>query len=465
MDLINIKINGQVQAVSPDLTILQAAGQCQIEIPTLCAYKDMTPTANCRMCVVEVEGARNLLTACSTKVSEGMVIETHSDKVKISRKMTLELILSRHSVDCHHCARIGSSKIEDLDSRFCEMCFFCDCVREGFCELQTLAREYGVDKLPYEIESNRHEIDDSMDVLIRNPNKCIGCRRCVTMCGDIQTVHALSLHGRGSQLTVGASMGKKLSASTCVACGKCVDVCPTGAIFMKEKKDELLYYAHDLGTTTAAHISENIIEPLAELFKMPKSDLSVETIASGLKKIGINYVFSDTVTEKRSRLLASEAIKVNYEMTGGPLIVTSSYSGQKFVETFYPDYVDRLVTYPSSQALFSRMSKDGKNKLISITNSHDNQMAGLTQEGIDYVLNARELYRLFMRTGFNPKIAEKRPLDIMYPLDEDQSQALGQWLEEKDLKVMCVSTLGQARQEIEKIKKGINNFDVLRITS
>lgn len=345
MDLVNIKINGQSHSVSKDWTILQAGRHCQIDIPTLCAYKDMMPTANCRMCVVEVEGARTLLTACSTKVSEGMVIETHSDKIKTSRKMTLELILSRYSVDCHHCARIGSSKIVDLNPRFCEMCFFCDCVREGFCELQTLARAYGVDKLPYTIES------------------------------------------------------------TCVGCGKCLDVCPTGAIFMKEQKDELLYYAYNLGTTTVAHISKNIIEPLAELFQMPK----------------------------------------------------------KFVETFYPDYLDKLVTYPSSQALFSRWSKKGNNKLISITNDHDNQLAGLTQEGIDYVLNAREFYRLFMRKGFNPKCAENISLDPICPPDQDDLQSLGLGLEEKNLKVMSVSTLGQARQELEEIKKATNDFDVLRI--
>ena len=151
MENVNITINDRKLLIPTGSTILEAAAGAGIRIPTLCHLKDIDARANCRMCVVEVEKFRTFQPACATKVSEGMVVHTDTPAVRKSRKMTLELLLSRHAVDCHHCMRIGSSKCDDLDPKFCEMCFFCDCVRDGFCELQALSREYKVDKLPYEL--------------------------------------------------------------------------------------------------------------------------------------------------------------------------------------------------------------------------------------------------------------------------------------------------------------------------
>ena len=155
---VNVMINGKKYNVDSDKTILQAAKENDIRIPTLCHFKGLTGHANCRMCVVEVKGMRTLQPACVTKVSEGMEVMTESDTVVESRKTTLELILAHHAVDCHHCLRIGSSSEQSLDPKYCESCFWCDCVRDGFCELQSLAREYHVDILPYTQKDKDYEL-------------------------------------------------------------------------------------------------------------------------------------------------------------------------------------------------------------------------------------------------------------------------------------------------------------------
>lgn len=226
MEKVHITINDKQLTVSSEQTILQAARENGIEIPTLCNLKKIDPRANCRICLVEVDKFRVPQPACATKVSEGMVIKTNTEKLRKLRKNTLELILADHAVDCHHCLRIGSSKCDDLDKNFCEMCFFCDCVKDGFCELQALAREYKVDVLPYEINADKYVEDTSTGSVIRNANKCIKCRKCLDVCTKVQTVGALAVVGRGSEVKVEPAFGKKLIDSPCIQCGRCVEVCP-----------------------------------------------------------------------------------------------------------------------------------------------------------------------------------------------------------------------------------------------
>lgn len=243
---IHITIDDQQLEVAEGITILEAARGNGIHIPTLCFLKELDPRASCRICVVEVEGMRTFQPSCSTKVRDGMVVRTNTEAVRANRKLTLELIMAHHPVDCHHCLRIGSSKEQDLDPKFCEMCFFCDCVRDGICELQALNREYHVDNLPFALEGCRYEEDVSLHSIIRNSNKCVKCRRCVDVCNDVQNVHNLAMFSRGQDYRVTASMGKPMQESLCVRCGRCVDVCPTGALYMEESIDHMLSDAHTL---------------------------------------------------------------------------------------------------------------------------------------------------------------------------------------------------------------------------
>ena len=211
--MINIILNGKEIAVAEGTTVLEAAKANGVYIPTLCAYEGMAPKAACKLCIVEIEGEKADKLACATKVKEGMVINTDSDELFAKRKATVEEMFRQHTVDCHHCLRIGSTKAKDFDPNFCKDCYFCDCVRDGFCELQAMALKFGVDELPFEIHEHDFPIDDSTGCIVRNPNKCIKCRRCTEVC-QAQGVGILGMVKTENGQTVGAK--NSLMADGCI---------------------------------------------------------------------------------------------------------------------------------------------------------------------------------------------------------------------------------------------------------
>ena len=351
---------------------------------------------------------RTFQPACVTRVSDGMVINTDTEKLRAARKTTLELILSHHAVDCHHCLRIGSSSEQNLDPYFCEMCFWCDCVRDGFCELQTLAREYHVDVLPYIQHEADYEEDKSLGSVIRNPNKCMKCRRCVDVCGEVQTVHNLSMANRGRDMMVVPELGKPMAESACVRCGHCVDVCPVGAIYMEEHMDEVLLEAHSYHVETIVQLSDNVIPELARLYKVDESELTGEKICAALHRNGFKKVISD---EYAKAVAAAQAAKLIDENIGkGTVILTNSNSVKNFIDQFFADMKDKVLTYDSTQTVFAQLAKELADKK-PVTTVHINSIKEFGAEAkersnVDYVLNARELYRLFIRSGGAPA---KRP--------------------------------------------------------
>lgn len=490
MSQVTVTIDGKACAASSDSTILEAAVSQGIEIPTLCKIKELDPTANCRLCVTEVEGARTLLTACSTRVQDGMKVQTQSDKVIASRKMSLELLLSRHAVDCHHCLRNGHSKSGDLDPLFCEMCFFCDCVRDGFCELQSLATEYKVDVLPFDEEPNNHTIDDSSAAIIRNGNKCINCRRCIEVCGQVQQVNNLVVANRGSNATIQPLYGSLLAESDCIQCGKCADICPTGAIAFKEHIDEILYHTHDYGTVTVAQVSDDILLELTSLFGVEPERKYFERVFAGLKKIGIDFVFTDAYTKGLSKQTGESALKEN--MANHPsqaMILTESLAAVKFIDKYYQQLREQLVTYPSSQQVFGSYIRetfiaeknlsDKQVKIISIANKSEGTNEAAETGCTDYHINARQLYRIFLRTGVD--ITIDYPASLCNAVSEPESHAASElfadtpWaigsepiysqvdFDGKALKVATAVNLGQAKQLFSEIKQQSNEFDVIRI--
>jgi iron only hydrogenase large subunit-like protein len=491
MNNVNITINNQTVSVAPDSTILAAAASAEIHIPTLCFLKNLDPKANCRICVVEVKGSRTFQPACATKVSEGMIILTDSPAVRKSRKNTLELLLARHSVDCHHCLRIGSSKCDDLDPYFCEMCFFCDCVRDGFCELQALAREYRVDAIPYTMEPELYPIDTSTGCVIRNPNKCITCRRCVDVCANVQTVHALSMVKRGHDIQIMPSQGKPLSESPCVQCGRCVQVCPTGAIHEFEQKDEILYNTHSYTTTTIAQVSADVLGELAELSKMERSELDIRQVIAGLKKIGVDYVVTEDVALAKGQEIAANYLIENTAKADRPIIIISSHAAAQFLERNFPALLADLYRYDSAQQQFGKLVKEvwaqkmNSNKkicTISVTANNDNEGEATKNGSVDYVLNARELYRIFLRTGVNLKKTnpiEPDSMDAVTSLSPSVAKLLapvvweiGSSIEELDVplggvtaKAAIGKTLGHARQLLEQVQNNMGKYQIIKISS
>lgn len=493
MSNVNITINERPISAAEGCSILDAAASAGIRIPTLCFMKGLAPHANCRFCVVEVENNRTFQPACATAVSEGMVIRTESPALAESRKNTLELLLARHSVDCHHCMRIGNSKCDDLDPTFCEMCFFCDCVRDGICELQSLAREYQVNVLPYPLEPELYAIDTSTGSVVRNPNKCIKCRRCVEVCANVQTVHALSVVNRGMSIQVMPALGKPLAESPCVQCGRCIQVCPTGAIHELEQKDELLFQVHSYSTTTIAQVSKDVLEELANLSRMKRWELDIRHVVAGLKKIGVDYVVTEDVALSRGQAMAAQYLTENAAKNKHPMIISSSHAAAKFVNDYFPSLSSNLFCYDSAQQQFGKLVRENGSQeiqfdpskkicTISVTSNNDNEGEATKNGSVDYVLNARELYRIFLRTGVNLKkihpvgpdhlgAAAKLAPSLM-PLFAPVVWDMDSRIEELDVtvdgstvKAAVGKTLGHARQLLEQVKNGTSPYQVIKISS
>lgn len=223
--MVNITINGKNVEVSEDLTILQACREIGIEIPTLCHDERLKPHAACRLCVVEVVGRRNLPTACSTKVEEGMEIYTHSDKVIKARKDILELLIANHPLDCLTCEKSGDCKLQDY-------CY-----------------EYDIKESSFKGDKKKYPIDDTNPFYYNDQNKCIMCGKCVRVCSELQCTNAIGFSERGFKVHVTTPFEKGIENSICVSCGNCVSVCPVGALMPKSKEKFRLWEAKKVRTT------------------------------------------------------------------------------------------------------------------------------------------------------------------------------------------------------------------------
>ena len=470
--MINIILNGNKIAVEEGVTVLEAAKANGVYIPTLCAYEGMNPKASCKLCIVQIEGEDKDRLACATKVKDGMVITTDNDELFAKRKETVQEMFRQHTVDCHHCMRIGSTKASDFDPSFCKDCYFCDCVRDGFCELQAKALEFGIDELPFEIREHDFKIDDSTGSIIRNPNKCIKCRRCVDVC-KAQGVGILGVVKTENGNTVGAKTS--LMADGCVRCGRCVNVCPTGALFMKEHKDEEIYFAHQYDTETAAMVCSCVLKELEELFKVPKFTFTYEQVIDGLKKIGIDHVYDPAFAMHISNNQAADML--DKKLGKKCVILTRDYAAKNFLEKNYPELKKQFVFHDSLQQVFGSYMHEHKpgTKLYHITNRNSYGAEAVETGDADYFINPRELYRIFLRTGVNP--ATRKGIAPEQLCEYERCERYGDLLhaggwslngkaEEltftengKEYKALICHNLGQVKKAIEKMDK----YDVIKV--
>ncbi len=335
MELINMKINGIDVQVPADYTILQAAEQVGIRIPTLCYLKDVNAIGACRMCVVEVKGARSNPVACLQQVAEGMEVQTNTAALRQARKTTLELMLSNHRMDCLGCSRSTN------------------------CELQTLAQEYGCDNHKFEFGAPmKPDIDDSAIHLVRDNSKCILCRRCVAVCKHNQHCAVIGPNQRGFKTHIASAFEMDLDETACINCGQCIAVCPTGALTEKDDTKKVWAALNDPTKHVVVGPAPSVRVQLGEEFGMP-IDSNVEgTMIAALRRLGFDRVFD--VDNAADITIMEEGTEFIHRVQNGgklPLITSCSPGWIKFCETYYPDFIDNLSTCRSPQGMYGAMVK------------------------------------------------------------------------------------------------------------
>ena len=334
MDKITIYINGKPYTVEQKQTIMQAADTLGFRIPRLCYHPRLSIEGACRVCVVEVEGMRNYVASCAYPVSDGMKINTNTKELRTARRDIVELILDNHPQDCHTCER------------------------DGICELQRLAYAMGIRKRHFEGERKHYEKDISSTSVIRDPNKCILCGRCVRICSEVQKVHALGQAYRGFKTVVMPAYNMPFKESVCTTCGQCINVCPTAAFVEKSFTQELFAKLDNKSSIKVAQIAPSVRAAIGEAFGFsPGKSLERETVAA-LKRLGFDYVFDTqfsadlTIMEEASEFL--ERLQGKGKL---PMITSCSSAWMKCLEQFYPDLLDNVSTAKSPMSMMGALIK------------------------------------------------------------------------------------------------------------
>ena len=387
MENITIKINGREVSAPQGSTILEAARLAQIEIPTLCYLKEINEIGACRMCVVEVKGARTLVTACVYPINEGMEVWTNTPKVIESRRKTLQLLLSNHDRKC------------------------LSCVRSGNCELQTLCREYKIDdEAYYDGERNGYELDTSAAHMVRDNNKCILCRRCSAICEKVQGVGVIGANERGFKTYIGTAFDMDLAETSCVSCGQCIAVCPTGALYEKDNIADPEKYV-------VVQCAPAVRAGLGEAFGMPIGTDVEGKLAAALRRLGFDKVF-DTTFSADLTIMEEANEFLDRVQNGGvlPLITSCSPGWIKYCEHYFPEMTENLSSCKSPQQMFGAIAKSyyaekmgiPKEKMVVVSvmpctakkfeiGRDDENGAGVPD--VDIAITTRELGRMIERAS------------------------------------------------------------------
>lgn len=420
METVRLTIDKKIVEVLRGTTILDAAKSVGIRIPTLCYMKledlhyENNPGA-CRICVVEVEGRRNLAPSCKTECTEGMIVRTHTPRVMNARRTVMELILSNHPAECLTCSS------------------------NGHCELQNIAHDLGIRQIRYTGEQSTFSIDRSPSI-VRNMNKCIMCRRCETMCNSIQTVGALTAVNRGFNAAVSTAFERDMAGSTCSYCGQCVSVCPVNALSGRNTQQPVLDALADPDKIVIAQTAPAVRTALGRDFGCEPGTLVTGKMVSALRQLGFDYVFDTdfaadlTIMEEGTELLQ----RLGAYLQGGrdvkiPLMTSCCPGWVSFVEQHYPELLDHLSTAKSPQQMFGAIAKSyfaeklgvDRKKLVVVSimpclaKKYEASRPEFAVDGnpdVDYSIYTRELARLIRYANIN--FNELPDSDFDHPLGE-----------------------------------------------
>ncbi|WP_392486903.1 NADH-dependent [FeFe] hydrogenase, group A6 [Haloimpatiens sp. FM7315] len=405
MEKVRVVIDGREVFVKEGITILEAAKEIGIRIPTLCYLPKQDIKANCRICTVQLRDRNKMVTACSTPVYEGIDVLTNSKEVRELRKTLLELMLADHPKDC------------------------LTCVRNGSCELQTLAREYNLREVPFESRKKDLPIDDKNSSIVRDPNKCIMCGRCVDMCKKVQEMGIINYAFRSGEYTITTPFGKELQDTDCLFCGQCTTVCPVGALHEKEDIDKVFEAIQNPDIHVVVQTAPAIRVSLGEEFGGEKGSIVTGKLVSALKELGFDKVFDTNFAADLT--IMEEANELLYRINNNKVLpmMTSCCPGWiEYVEKSAPEMIPNISTCKSPQQMFGSIAKTyyaerekidpSKIFVVSImpctAKKHEayvHKIEGTNLREVDAVLTTRELARMFNELGLDFNTLPEKEFD------------------------------------------------------
>ncbi len=396
MEMINIKINGKEISVPKGITVLEAAKMANIDIPTLCYLKDINEIGACRLCLVEVKGARGLVTACVYPVDrDGMEIVTNSPAIMRSRKMNLELLLSNHERKC------------------------LSCVRSTTCELQKLCREYEVDEDYFEGEKTEKYVDTSSAAIVRDSSKCVLCRRCSAVCQKIQGIGVIGANDRGFDTHIGCTFDIPLGETSCINCGQCIVACPTGALHEVDHTTSVFEAIADPTKHVAICCAPSVRAQIGECFGYAPGTDTEGKMISAIKALGFDGVYDMNLTADLT--IMEEATELLERVKNGgklPMITSCSPGWIKFCEHYFPEMTENLSSCKSPQQMFGAMYKTYYAQKVGLDPKdivfvsaipctakkfevgRDGQNAAGVPD-VDYAITTRELGRMIEKAGID----------------------------------------------------------------